>query len=87
VLNTILEQNYFQYDQKHYKQIDGLSMGAPISAILAEIYIQNMEHTQIYNILIKQHIIEYFKYVDDILIIYDKKKTNINDMIKEFNKL
>jgi hypothetical protein len=43
--NTILEQSYFQYDHKYYKQTNGLAMGAPTSAILAEIYIQNMEHT------------------------------------------
>jgi hypothetical protein len=60
---------------------------APTSAILAEIYIQNMEHTQIYNILTKQHIIAYFRYVDDILIVYDNMKTNIDNMINEFNKL
>jgi hypothetical protein len=62
-------------------------MGAPTSAILAEIYIQNMEHTQIYDILKKQHIIGYFRYVDAILIIYDNKKTNLKDTINEFNKL
>jgi hypothetical protein len=62
-------------------------MGAPTSAILAEIYIQNMEHTQIYDILIKQHIIAYFRYIDDILIVYDSKKTNIDDTINKFNKL
>jgi hypothetical protein len=55
LMNTILEQNYFQYDQKYYKHTDGLAMGAPTSAILAEIYIQNMEHTKIYDILKKNN--------------------------------
>jgi hypothetical protein len=32
-------------------------MGAPTSAILAEAYIQNIEHKQIYPILIKHKII------------------------------
>jgi hypothetical protein len=85
--NTILEQNYFQYDHKYYKQTDGLAMGAPTSGILAEIYIQNLKHTQIYNILIKQHIIASFRYVDDILIVYDSKKTNIDNTINDFNKM
>jgi hypothetical protein len=51
-------------------------MGAPTSAILAETYVQHMEHMQIhvYPILIKQHIIGYFRYVDDILVIYDQNK-------------
>jgi hypothetical protein len=66
--------NYFQFEQKHYKQTDWLAVGAATSAILAEAYIQNMEHKQIYQIIIKHQIIVYFGYVDDILIIYDKKK-------------
>jgi hypothetical protein len=30
ILETIIEQNYFQFDQEHYKQTDGLAMGANI---------------------------------------------------------
>jgi hypothetical protein len=51
-------------------------MRAPTSSILAETYLQHMEHTQIYSILIKQQIVvvAYFRYVDDILIIYEENK-------------
>jgi hypothetical protein len=62
-------------------------MGAPTSAILAETYIQNMERTQINHILKAQQIIAYFRYVDDILIIYDNKNTDINQTLNEFNNL
>jgi hypothetical protein len=86
ILKTVIEQNYFQFDQEYYKQINGLAMGAPISSVLAKIYIQNMKHTQIHPILIKQ-IIAYFRNVDDILIIYDQSKTNIDHTLNEFNKL
>jgi hypothetical protein len=53
---------------------DGLRMGAPTSAILAEAYLQHKEHKQLYPILKKYQIIGYLRYVDDILIIYNKKK-------------
>jgi hypothetical protein len=78
ILGTVLEQNYFQVDQEYYKQTDGLAKGAPTSSILAEIYIQHMEHTQIYPILRKQQIVAYYRYGDDILIIYDQSRTNID---------
>jgi hypothetical protein len=68
ILKTVIEQNYFQVDEDYYKQIDGLTMGAPAPSLLAETYIQHMEHKHIYQILIKQQIIAYFRYVDDILI-------------------
>jgi hypothetical protein len=61
-------------------------MGAPISAILAETYIQHMEHKQIYPVLLKHQIIGYYRYVDDTPIIYDQKKTNIDETLIGFNK-
>jgi hypothetical protein len=68
ILKIILEQNYFQYDKQHYKQTEGLAMGAPTSAVLAEIFTQHMEHKHIYPILKTQEIIAYYRYVYDILI-------------------
>jgi hypothetical protein len=62
-------------------------MGAPTSSILSETYIQHIEHTQIYPILVQQQIIAYYRYVDDILIIYDQNETNIEHTLNEFNKL
>jgi hypothetical protein len=48
-----MEENYFQFDQQYYKETDGLAIGAPTSSVLAETYIQHMEHKHIYPILKK----------------------------------
>jgi hypothetical protein len=61
-------------------------MGAPTSAILAEIFIQNLEHTKIINIL-KKYIIDYCRYVDDILIVHNKDITNIENTLIYFNSI
>ena len=45
----ITEQNYFTYNNKIYTQTDGLPMGSPISGILAEIFIHNIEQNHIIN--------------------------------------
>jgi hypothetical protein len=63
-------------------------MRAPSLAILTEIYLQSIEHNEIYNnILIKHKIKGYFRYVDDILIIYDLQTTNIKNALHEFNNI
>jgi hypothetical protein len=80
-MKIVMEQNYFQFDKKYYKQIEGLATGAPTSAILAEIFIQHMEHKHIYTILKTQQIIAFYRYVYDILIIYDQNKTNIKQTL------
>jgi hypothetical protein len=62
-------------------------MGAPTSAIIAETYLQNLEHNQIYNLLTQHRIIGCFRYVDDIPFVYDKNKTHIDTMITELNTI
>jgi hypothetical protein len=81
-----MEQNYFQFNQQYYKQTEGLAMGAPTPAILAEIYIQYMEHKQLYPILKKHQMVRYFRYVDVILIIHNQNKTNIDETQNSINK-
>jgi ribosomal protein S25 len=85
--NTILNQNYFQHNDQQYKQTEGLAMGAPASAMLAEIFIQHLEHNHVINTLKKHHIIDYYRYVDDILIVYNQDHTNIDDVLNEFNSI
>jgi hypothetical protein len=84
---TILKQNYFMFNNKIYNQTQGLAMGAPTSAILSEIFIQHMEHNNIFTILLKHNITGYFRYVDDILLIYNSDRTEINQVLNDFNKI
>jgi hypothetical protein len=48
ILETIIEQNYFQFDQEYYKQTDGLAMGTPTSSILAQKHTYNIWNTHKY---------------------------------------
>lgn len=63
MLESVTEQDYFQFNEQYYTQTEGLAMGAPTSATLAEVYIQYMEHKQLYLILMEHPIIAYFKYM------------------------
>jgi hypothetical protein len=62
-------------------------MGAPTSSILSEVFLQYIEHANIINILSKFYIENYNRYVDDILLTYSKTKTNIQEVLIEFNKI
>jgi hypothetical protein len=87
ITNTILTQNYFCFKGKTYLQKKGLAMGAPTSSILSEIYLQHLENTEIFNILTNSGIEGYFRYVDDILLIYNKNHTDIGEIVLSFNVL
>jgi hypothetical protein len=53
ILQKVMEQNYFQFDQQYYEHTDGLAINFPTSSILAETHMQHIEYKQIYPILIK----------------------------------
>jgi len=62
-------------------------MGAPISSIFSEVYLESLQNKEVYYLLIKHNVTGYFRYVDDVLIIYDRSKPNIHDILDDFNKL
>jgi hypothetical protein len=64
----------------------GLTMGAPTSSILSEVYLQCMENTTIYDLLIKHQVEGYLRYVD-ILVLYREDKTNIHELLEDFSNL
>jgi hypothetical protein len=81
LIKVVIDQNYFQFMDKTYVQNDGLAMGAPTSSILSEFYLQHLENSKIYDILLNFNIMGYFRYVDDLLIIYNERKTDIEDLL------
>jgi hypothetical protein len=87
ICDVVLSQNYFTFLSSTYVQKTGLAMGAPTSSVFSEIYLQYLEHTQLYNILLGHHILGYFRYVHDILIIYDTSTTNIQTVLDHFNEI
>jgi hypothetical protein len=80
LLDVVLEQKYIQINEQYYMQNVGLPMGTPTSAILAEVCILHLEHMSVVDILSKHQIIDYYRYVNDILIIYNVQKTNMNTL-------
>ena len=63
LLNLCLTSAYFQYKDKHYKQLYSTAMGTPVFAIVAEIIIQNIEESALSTC--RQTVPLYLHYVDD----------------------
>jgi hypothetical protein len=87
ITRLITTQNYFKFRDKMYLQKNGLAMGAPTSSILSEIYLQYLENTKIYDILSSSKIQGCFRYVDDILVIYNRNYTYIEEVQNSFNNI
>ena len=63
LLNLCLKSTYCQYNGKHYKQLHGTAMGSPVSVVVAEIVMQNIEERALATC--RQTIPLWLRYVDD----------------------
>jgi hypothetical protein len=85
--DTVTKQNCFSNKYKILIHQDGLAMDAPTSGIIAEIFLQNLEDIHLSYLSNKHKITKYFRYVDDIPIIYDCSHTDINSIQNDFNPI
>ena len=75
------------FQNKIYHTNKGVAMGSPISNKITEIFLQHYENTYIKQVLDKQYIQYYTRYVDDILIIYDNSKVTHEHITHQFNQV
>jgi hypothetical protein len=85
--DIITKQNYFAHKEQIVIQHDRLAIGAPSSGLIAEIFLQHIEHSNLTHLTHKHKIINYSRYVDDILLIFDSNHTCIQKILDDFNSL
>ena len=67
LLEIVLNNNYFTFDNKIYKQVHGLAMGNSVSAILAILYMNHVERKALN--LLSNRVALYCRYVDDAFLL------------------
>jgi hypothetical protein len=85
--DTITKQIFFSFKQHIHIPTDELAMGAPSSSILSEVFLQHVEHTLIPHLSMKHKLVNYFQFVDGILLIFDSNETDIESILTDFNTL
>jgi DNA integrity scanning protein DisA with diadenylate cyclase activity len=83
----VLKQNYFQFNCNIYTQTNGMAMRTPTSSVLSVIYLQYLEHSAIFDTLLQHKITGYYRYVYNIILIYDTRHTDIHEVLNQFNKI
>jgi hypothetical protein len=62
-------------------------MGDASSGLIAEIFLQHIEHSHLTHPTHKHKIINYCRYVDDMLLVFDSNHTCIQKILDDFNSL
>jgi len=65
-IKLILESKFFSFDKTIYKQVFGTPMGSPLSSVIADLVLRDLETKAIDKLPFKLPL--YRRYVDDILV-------------------
>jgi len=87
ISQVLVEQNYFRFQGIIYVQNEGFAIGAPTSSIFSEIYLYYIQNTKVFEVLLRYKAEGYFRYIDNILIMHKDDRTNIQNMLQDFNSL
>ena len=85
LLHLCLTSTYFQYNGKHYKQVHGTAMGSPVSIVVAEIVMQNIEEQALATYSEKLPL--WLRYVDDSITaaVHENKIDEFHEHLNEQN--
>jgi hypothetical protein len=85
--DAVTKQTFFSHNSNLIIQRDSLAKGAPSSGLIAEIFLQHIEHLHLPLLMQKHHLANYWRYIHDYFSIFDSKNTNIHDILNDFNTL
>ena len=72
LLHLCLTLTYFQHNVKHYKQLNGTAMSSPVSIVVAEIVMQNIEEQALATY--SETLPLWLRYVDDTITALHENK-------------
>ena len=88
LLTISMNQNYFEFNGKFYKQNQGLAMGSPFSPFGAEFYLNNWEN-KLFKSSINgiKNVLCWIRYVDDIFCIWTGTTRNLLTFLNDINNI
>ena len=81
LLDFVLRSTYFHYNGSIYEQREGAAMGSPVSAVIANLYMETFEEQAIESAPSKPKI--WKRYVDDTFTILDRDR--VDSFLKHLN--
>ena len=81
-----LQQNHFLFDGITYVQPDGLTMGSPLSGLIADLFVDTVEK-EIFKIPDSKHISYWGRYVDDVFLVWNGNQEQLDELLIAMNKL
>ena len=82
----ILKSNAFRFGNGCYRQITGTAMGTPMTPNYANLFRKNFGQNLLHDYSQKTGLspLVWFRFIDDIFLIWTGNKDSLNDIFKQF---
>ncbi|CAJ0966383.1 unnamed protein product [Ranitomeya imitator] len=88
LLNLVLRENYFLFEDDFYVQICGTAMGSNVAPAYANLYMDRFERDFVYpNTLFQQYALLWYRYIDDIFCIWQSDHTSLTTFYNTINEI
>jgi hypothetical protein len=85
LLRVVLEHNVFEFNSKYYIQTNGTAIGTKMAPAYANIFMGVLEEKFLNSRETKP--LAYFRFIDDIFILWDKGQENLESLIQDFGQV
>ena len=87
LLKVVIDQDFFTFNESTYRQDTGLAMGSPLSPFLADLFLNQIERDIISKLPHFKQVSGWFRYVDDILVIFSGSEQDIETFHQSLNSI
>jgi hypothetical protein len=85
LFHHVLTSSYFHFSDQFYEQTDGVSMGSPLSLVIAIFFMEDFGKVALRRVAFKPTC--WFHYVDDTFIIWPHGPKQLKNFIKHLNNI
>ena len=78
-----VRNTYFQYKDEYFKQVDGMAMGSPLSPVLCNLFMNDLEKTAMEKSEQKPKM--WLRYVDDTFALWEYGEDSLNGFLEYLN--
>ena len=83
LLEVVLRNSTFEFNNEYYKQIQGTAMGTKLALAYANLFMGKLEHSILSQATLKP--LFYKRYIDDILILWPHSKSELDQFLLHMN--
>ncbi|XP_043928712.1 nuclear mitotic apparatus protein 1 [Protopterus annectens] len=85
-MELVLKYNFVYFEGDYYHQKEGVAMGSACAPVYANIIMFHWEKQYVFKSVYNKYIVKYFRFLDDIFVLWNGNKENIMEFLEYINQ-